>query len=448
MNSSIINGVRILVHAAWRRRYLILIPLLIGIPLSLAAALMAPKQYRAEALLLLQETNSQNPLLSGDDPQPVARDKLAALTALLKSDWMLSSVIDEIGAPEDLSSEEARARAKKELDQRLGLNLIGQQFLSFSLTGSKAEGLGDDLNAIVTRFVEALLLPNQLLVGAPQLVIAKREAELAEIRKQTANAQQIVQGGNLERLEQARDVAIAARGQQAETVVSAQETVEKRRQAIGQLGLDPLRASEILAGLNAPAGDEAGASADEKVVAALQELVSAEAALAKAQAELAQAEASVASQQEAIESYSRAQANMKALGDSLRVAERRLIAERQRLRDIQTDGTLKILRAPEFIRVVDKARDPKIPERGRFIYFLLGVMASVALAGGAAALAELLDDRIRDREGITNALGVPVIIDINQPGGAADGADAGGHDRGSPPGGPGSVTKLRQVEAA
>ena len=44
-----------LLQAAWRRRYLILIPILVMLPLSIVAAKLLPVPYVAKALLLLQE---------------------------------------------------------------------------------------------------------------------------------------------------------------------------------------------------------------------------------------------------------------------------------------------------------------------------------------------------------------------------------------------------------
>src|ERR1043165_6435573 len=51
-----------LLQAAWRRRFLLIVPLLILIPISFAIAFLIPGTYTAHTLLLLQEGEKGNPL--------------------------------------------------------------------------------------------------------------------------------------------------------------------------------------------------------------------------------------------------------------------------------------------------------------------------------------------------------------------------------------------------
>ena len=49
---------------AWRRRYLIVIPLLVFPVLAFIAGRMTPKTYEAQATILVQETAKLNPFLN------------------------------------------------------------------------------------------------------------------------------------------------------------------------------------------------------------------------------------------------------------------------------------------------------------------------------------------------------------------------------------------------
>jgi uncharacterized protein involved in exopolysaccharide biosynthesis len=55
MNRSPRQVLRFLVQAAWRRRWLLIVPVLIMVPVGLAAAKFMPRTYVTRSLLMLQE---------------------------------------------------------------------------------------------------------------------------------------------------------------------------------------------------------------------------------------------------------------------------------------------------------------------------------------------------------------------------------------------------------
>jgi hypothetical protein len=87
VNSQFLGTVRALLTSGWRRRYLLLVPVLIMLPMSMMWALYGPRTYVAKSLMLLQEATSTNPLAKDSGGQATRiQERIAGLQALLKSD--------------------------------------------------------------------------------------------------------------------------------------------------------------------------------------------------------------------------------------------------------------------------------------------------------------------------------------------------------------------------
>ena len=71
--------------------------------------------------------------------------------------------------------------------------------------------------------------------------------------------------------------------------------------------------------------------------------------------------------------------------------------------------SLEVAQQGERVQVIDRALPPDEPEKRRAKYFILGLGASLALAGGIAALLELIDPVIVSRAQIEQELGLPVL---------------------------------------
>ncbi len=94
MNRQFLFVIKPLILAAWRRRLLLTLPLLVMLPLSLLWWQLGPRTYVATSLMLLQETGATNPLARESVGAPTGRiqDRIAGLQALLKSDRVLGNV--------------------------------------------------------------------------------------------------------------------------------------------------------------------------------------------------------------------------------------------------------------------------------------------------------------------------------------------------------------------
>ena len=73
------NGIRRIADKCWRRRYLLIVPVLVMLPLSLAAAFLLPRTFESSTLLLLQESGRLNPLATDSVTPEAMLQKVAGL---------------------------------------------------------------------------------------------------------------------------------------------------------------------------------------------------------------------------------------------------------------------------------------------------------------------------------------------------------------------------------
>jgi len=172
-----------LMHAAWRRRFLLIVPALLLIPVSFAIALLVPGTYTAHTLLLLQEGEKGNPLARDAAVPGSMQQRVAGLEALLKSDQVLIPILD---LPAGVDPKRI-SRALQDLRKDLTLDLIGSDFISVDLRGPKSDGLGDQLSRILARFFEVLLAENA--PNAANVVIQRRRDELQAAENERSRLQ-------------------------------------------------------------------------------------------------------------------------------------------------------------------------------------------------------------------------------------------------------------------
>lgn len=182
------NGMRRIAEALWRRRYLLLTPVLAMLPLSLVAALVLPRSYEASALLLLQESARNNPF-AGDSISPeFMQQKVPGLEALLKSEQVLVPAIQSIQAAGLRKPENDLPAAIRTLRRALSVELIGTDFLAIRLSGPRSQGLGQELSIVLSSFLEALLSGPR--GNAAEIVLTKQQQQILSLEQQKAAVQQ------------------------------------------------------------------------------------------------------------------------------------------------------------------------------------------------------------------------------------------------------------------
>jgi polysaccharide chain length determinant protein (PEP-CTERM system associated) len=217
VNRTLYEIVQMVLSAGWRRRFLICVPFVLMIPISVLASRFAPKTYEAKTILLLQETGKENPFLKDFAVGLNVKDRISALQVLLRSEHVLLNVLRDISSKEGgkpiESDPQVLAMRMGHLSSSISVELIGTDLLELKLKGDKPAGLGDTLGAISNRFLERLLAPERSTLGATKAFLQqqtdqrrqelqKSELELSAFRTKHADKLPAVNANNITRLGQ------------------------------------------------------------------------------------------------------------------------------------------------------------------------------------------------------------------------------------------------------
>ena len=411
---------KMLVGGAWRRRALLLTPFVLLSLLGFPVAMMSPSVYAAKTMLLLQEDGRGDPLREAQGAIWDLQNRVRALEVLAKSDRTLKATIAEIGAGGGAESS-AVAQQVRDLRERLQVNLVGGQFIEISLRGGEPEQLRDHLNILVSKLLEAMLLPTEDGLDAFSFLVDLRRQQLTAL-EDTLQAAKLAAGDlsarSLERKEAQREAAAAELATAQTELGELKVALDAARRALEpsdlkelELGLD-----EALAGRRARLGElERAADTDPAALtqarAALEALerlgVIHGAVEAQKQTVVAKAETASAAS-ETVAAHLKSMRNVTAIREKTEDMRRRLTDYQQRF-PIRTPRALHLLGSPEQVKVVDPAQVPQRRLNSRLKIVIAFVAAGVALGVGLAMAAELLDDSLRGPKEAEALLGVPAI---------------------------------------
>jgi uncharacterized protein involved in exopolysaccharide biosynthesis len=333
-----------LLQAAWRRRFLLIVPILLLVPLSLVIALLVPGTYTAHTLLLLQEGEKGNPLARDAAVPGSMQQRVAGLEALLKSDQVLIPVLD---LPNGADPKRV-SQALQDLRKDLTLELIGSDFISVDLRGSKSDGLGDKLSRILARFFEVLLAENA--PNAANVVIQRRRDELQAAENERSRLQ----------------------AEMAKILPAGVDATKANLQALDAKLEQQQRGNA-----------EGGQLRDtQQQVAALKSKLNESTDL---QRRLAFAERELARQRANYDAYL------------------------NRFGDLAGGQGASVLNAPGRIKVIDPPTDPVTKASSRLKFLLAGLVGSILIGLGLAWAAETLDPVIRYPDQFVTATGLPVL---------------------------------------
>jgi capsular polysaccharide biosynthesis protein len=335
-----------------RRRWILLcLPVVLAGSIAVVMVKLAPMKYTATSLVLLQAANRA---AGGAGPiqQLNTFEQVRALEAWLKSDQVLTDLLPQMSDYKAPQSPAELLIQTRILAASLSLQLVGSSVLEVSLQGRRPQGLGRNLETIVSRLMEGLTGPEQNIFSAPQFMLMRRNEDV--ILTENALMQAIESGGlqaplqvraelqQLWKLNQRLASGPPASPAQAEEV---SETAVRLRSAI---------------------------SSDPKVVADLEQLYA--------------AYQMAADRQEA----TRKQANT---GRS---------------------NYVSIFDSPDNLLVIGRPKDPIFGESIAKKPAVAGMLLSILLAGGLVFLVELLDGRLRTRKDHEDTAGIPVVARLGK----------------------------------
>ena len=169
----------VLLDMAKRRWLLIIVPILAAGILAAAALQFGPSKYVAQSLILLSNANRNVAGINSANAQRASVvEQVGAIEAWLKSDQVLAPLIPRLSGYEAPVGPNVRLAQLFALRNSLSLELVGGSVLQVKLEGRKPNGLGVNLEIILSRLMEGLTGPEQSIFSASQFVLMRRSDEV------------------------------------------------------------------------------------------------------------------------------------------------------------------------------------------------------------------------------------------------------------------------------
>ncbi len=173
-----------LLNAAWRQRYIIVLPALLLPIAGFLSSKLTATVYVSHTSMLIQETAKMNPFLEDIAVSTMLKERLNDLSTLLKSRHILHSVAKEQGLIDDQMPGEQQDWVIRQLSENLSVSQQGKDFLKIELRAPQAEGLEPLLSSISRHFIELLLAPERSSIRDSSeflnIHIEKRRSELEQ----------------------------------------------------------------------------------------------------------------------------------------------------------------------------------------------------------------------------------------------------------------------------
>lgn len=190
MRKELVRHIALILWAAWRRRYLIFVPIFIMPFVGLAIGLIAPKKYETYTTILIQETAKQNPFLEDLAVATNLKSRMEALNALLHSRHILTEVAFKLGLINQEMDETQRRREIAQLSKALRSQLVGEDLIKITYTASSPKDMAETLQLVSLRFVERVIAPQRSSIMQSetflQSELEKRRVDLSEAESELA----------------------------------------------------------------------------------------------------------------------------------------------------------------------------------------------------------------------------------------------------------------------
>lgn len=462
----------IIAYAAWRRRYLIVLPVLL-MPLAGAmSGLSAPDRYSASMTLLVQEPAAINPFLEDLAISTDLKDRMDALVAQMGTPTALRAVAEASGWIRiDMAAQDQLARIDA-LGRDMRIRLIGEEVVEVSFSAPQAQGLAAVVSAIGSRFTEDLLAPARSSVQASEAFLAEerarferelKEAEtrlgafkadnaeslpslhvqnvealagtrarLAELRADLAGKTAQL-GRNERRLADTDPIVgrIDARISEveallAELLVRYTESHSQVRRARAEIAALNERREALRLGAAGTAGrgwsGEAGterlwnmlSEATPETRSLLQDQLG---ALQDAKAEIDRMQSQILSLEERevelsarVRAFAEVERQIAALDREVEVKRELLSRLSERYEMARVTGALGREAAPELVRIVDAPYDPVASDTMPLAFYVIaGIAGGLVLGAGLAFGAEMLDTTITRPSTVAELTGMPLL---------------------------------------
>lgn len=150
-----------ILDSAWRRRYLIVVPMLLLPIVGYLIGASAPNRYESHTSMLIQETSKMNPFLEDLAVSAMLKERMAALNTLLHSRHILGAVANDLGLTPPQMSRGERDAVVGRLSAALSVQMVGKDLIRINYRSASPEGMAETLELVSHHFVEQLLAPER-----------------------------------------------------------------------------------------------------------------------------------------------------------------------------------------------------------------------------------------------------------------------------------------------
>jgi polysaccharide chain length determinant protein (PEP-CTERM system associated) len=473
MRSFIIQNTAVLLWSAWRRRYLIAVPIVIVPLLALLVGMISPKKYKSYTTVLIQEAAKQNPFLGDLAVATNLKTRMEALNSLLHSRHILAGVAVELGMVTDETSERNRETIVSNLSSSLTARLVGDDLIKISLVSGEPEGMRELLEVVSARFIERVVAPQRSAIASSEAFLVteldKRRKDLSAAEQKLANyktkfASELpnLHASNVNRLSHLRENlaerrislegARAARNSLRQSLAHTDPVVGRIEEAIVQeaSNLAVLRArytnnhtqvqaalrllrslekerSKALRSVTKLTSDDLdrlmnrastqttpiNATTQPFLVSQLQKLQEADSVVKGLKQEVAGLESELTELEGSVSSFGEHERRLKEMERDISISRKTFDGLAERHQKAQVTGALGRSEEGERVKLIDPPFTPATSSNPPLIIFLAaGVVGGFALGIGLAAAAELFDTTIWRREALVAMTGAPFLTRI------------------------------------
>ncbi|RKF18773.1 chain-length determining protein [Alginatibacterium sediminis] len=455
--------------ALWRRRYALVLPVLILPVVGLAVGSNAPKRYQAHTSMLIQETAKLNPFLEDLAVSSNLDSRMDALSTLLKSRHILSQVALDQGLFQENDSDLSKDQVIALLSRNLNVRLIGRDLIRIDYQAQSPEGMAQLLQSVSQQFIDQLLAPERssiqdsqkflelhLLKSSEQLQEA--EDALAWFRTQNASSLPELYTVNAERLAQLsqslveKEAILAGAKQSLGTIdqqlsrtdpvlLRLEEQIVAQRSNLANLssrytdGHSKVLAvkrnlrrleEERMTVLEQPSERlltieqgilnsqlQLSDSQSDMLVVQAQALLSARHKVVAAEEEVTQLRALSKSIESKLQGVGEQEQQLRELNRNLKVKRQLYENLLTRYEMAQVTGALGLFEGSERIKIIDRPYTPSSPSTlPLWMYAVAGLVAGLLLGFAIVVLSELCDSSLRTQQQVEDLLGLRVLSRI------------------------------------
>jgi len=146
---------------AWRRRYSIMIPIIILPLIAIMLSSIGPKNYASHTSMLIQETAKLNPFLEDLAVSSMLKERINSLKILLHSRHILGAVALERGLVNQQTTPQEHDQVISQLSSALTISMLGKDLIRIDYKSTNPLGMAEMLQSVSTQFIEQVLAPER-----------------------------------------------------------------------------------------------------------------------------------------------------------------------------------------------------------------------------------------------------------------------------------------------